>query len=234
MAENMDLDHNLELVRRGYDPHQVQRLVGALRDELKAVATENAELRAHLADPSAPVPAATPESVTRLATPASDEAIAVWASDTLEMLAASRANLARVMEQADVDGAALVAAAEQEAATIRESAEAEAARILEEATTRAGETVSQAERQAAANVADAEAHRAAVEAEIQMLKASAQADLDQRAAELHSTTQQLADLEARRRGVSEQLLATRAQIDSLFSLVDDSPAASREKANEQL
>lgn len=230
----MDLDHNLELVRRGYDPHQVQRLVGALRDELRAVATENAELRAHLSDPSTPVPDATPESSTRAATPATDAAIAVWASETLEMLAASRTNLAHVMEQAEVDSSALVADAEQEAAGIRDSAEAEAARILEQATTRANETVSQAERQAAANVADAETHRAAVEAEIQMLKASAQADLDQRSAELNSTSQQLADLEAHRRGVSEQLRATRTQLDSLFSLVDDSPSASREHANEQL
>ena len=41
----------LELVRRGYDPYQVQRLVGTLATELKALVAENDALRARLNDP---------------------------------------------------------------------------------------------------------------------------------------------------------------------------------------
>ena len=40
----------LELVRRGYDPYQVQRLVSTLATELKALVAENDALRARLHD----------------------------------------------------------------------------------------------------------------------------------------------------------------------------------------
>ncbi len=40
----------LELVRRGYDPYQVQRLVSTLATELKALVAENDDLRARLND----------------------------------------------------------------------------------------------------------------------------------------------------------------------------------------
>ena len=49
MAAMGELDQQLEIVRRGYDPHQVQRLVGSLAGELKALAVENAALREQLA-----------------------------------------------------------------------------------------------------------------------------------------------------------------------------------------
>jgi hypothetical protein len=40
----------LEIVRRGYDPSQVQRLVSTLATELKALVAENDSLRARLND----------------------------------------------------------------------------------------------------------------------------------------------------------------------------------------
>lgn len=46
-AETVSGDR-LELVRRGYDPYQVQRLVSTLSLELKALTAENDELRRRL------------------------------------------------------------------------------------------------------------------------------------------------------------------------------------------
>ncbi len=40
----------LEIVRHGYDPYQVQRLVSTLANELKALAAENDALRGRLND----------------------------------------------------------------------------------------------------------------------------------------------------------------------------------------
>lgn len=40
----------LELVRKGYDPYQVQRLVSTLATELKALVAENDALRARITD----------------------------------------------------------------------------------------------------------------------------------------------------------------------------------------
>ena len=48
-ADNVSGDR-LEIVRRGYDPYQVQRLVSTLATELKALAAENDALRGRLND----------------------------------------------------------------------------------------------------------------------------------------------------------------------------------------
>ena len=48
-ADNLSGDR-LEIVRRGYDPYQVQRLVSTLATELKALAAENDALRGRLND----------------------------------------------------------------------------------------------------------------------------------------------------------------------------------------
>ena len=48
-ADNVSGDR-LEVVRRGYDPYQVQRLVSTLATELKALAAENDALRGRLND----------------------------------------------------------------------------------------------------------------------------------------------------------------------------------------
>lgn len=48
-ADNLSGDR-LEIVRRGYDPYQVQRLVSTLAIELKALAAENDALRGRLND----------------------------------------------------------------------------------------------------------------------------------------------------------------------------------------
>ncbi|MCE9621766.1 MAG: hypothetical protein K8R99_05410 [Actinomycetia bacterium] len=48
-ADNLSGDR-LEIVRHGYDPYQVQRLVSTLANELKALAAENDALRGRLND----------------------------------------------------------------------------------------------------------------------------------------------------------------------------------------
>ncbi len=48
-ADNLSGDR-LEIVRHGYDPYQVQRLVSTLATELKALAAENDALRGRLND----------------------------------------------------------------------------------------------------------------------------------------------------------------------------------------
>ncbi|CAN5651304.1 hypothetical protein BH10ACT2_BH10ACT2_02420 [soil metagenome] len=48
-ADNLSADR-LEIVRRGYDPYQVQRLVSTLAIELKALSAENDALRGRLND----------------------------------------------------------------------------------------------------------------------------------------------------------------------------------------
>lgn len=48
-ADNLSGDR-LEIVRQGYDPYQVQRLVSTLANELKALSAENDALRGRLKD----------------------------------------------------------------------------------------------------------------------------------------------------------------------------------------
>lgn len=54
MARKIEADElaggRLEIVRRGYDPYQVQRLVSTLATELKALSAENDALRSRLVD----------------------------------------------------------------------------------------------------------------------------------------------------------------------------------------
>ena len=105
-----ELDQQLEIVRRGYDPHQVQRLVGSLAGELKALAVENAALREQLAAAEARPAEPPSHSLT-----AGDDATAARSRETADVLDAARLNVARVMERATKEAAELLAAAEHEA-----------------------------------------------------------------------------------------------------------------------
>ena len=89
-----ELDQQLEIVRRGYDPHQVQRLVGSLAGGLAVLA---------VIEPPSP-------SLT-----AGDDATAARSRETADVLDAARLNVARVMERATKEAAELLAAAEHEA-----------------------------------------------------------------------------------------------------------------------
>jgi cell division septum initiation protein DivIVA len=104
-----DVERQLPLVRRGYDPYEVQRLVGVMSNEMSVLTRRNEELRArvvelqHLASPSHPSPGG----------PGVDDARR--------------------------HAADLVAAAEREGNAIRHRARIDADRILELATERADE-----------------------------------------------------------------------------------------------
>ena len=83
-----ELDQQLEIVRRGYDPHQVQRLVGSLAGELKALASENAGLREQLAAAEARPAEPPSHSLT-----AGDDATAARSRETADVLDAARLNV---------------------------------------------------------------------------------------------------------------------------------------------
>ena len=103
------MDTDLELVRKGYDPAQVQDLVGKLSSELKALAAENDRLRAQVA---AMQQTASPPSA------ASDhpDVFAHWSNETNALLDAARESIAKVHAKAETDAAAVVAASEVTAA----------------------------------------------------------------------------------------------------------------------
>lgn len=281
MVDDLDLDKNLEMVRRGFDPTQVQRLVGSLSGTLKALTAENESLRERLAELEER------EAAPKASNPA-DDVISVWSRETTELLDAARQNVARVMERATADGQALVAKAETDAAAIREKATADAERVNVLATKRADEvvsdanvkarnivgeakqlaattvadadqqaatTIANADQQASATVtdadrraaqtlaaaeataaqviADADAHRSEAEAEAQMAVAAGAAKLDQLSAKFSETKRQLAELEAARRVLRDQLRGARNQLDALVTLADETPTPTKERANDQ-
>jgi len=270
MADDLDLDRNLELVRRGFDPTQVQRLVGSLSDTLKALTAENETLRERLAEVEER------KAAPKASSPA-DDVISVWSRETTELLDAARHNVARVMERATADGEALVVRADAEAAAIREKAAADSERVnvlaakrsdeivsdanvkartivgdaeqlasttvadadqqaastIADAGRRAMQSVAVAEASAAQVVADADAHRAEAEAEAQMAVAAGAAKLDQLSAKFSETKRQLAEMEAARRVLRDQLRGARNQLDALVTLADDTPTSTKERANDQ-
>lgn len=110
-----DVERQLPLVRRGYDPYEVQRLMGALSNEISALVSLNGELRQRLAKAERPL-----HSVPDV--PDSPD-----------------------LEQARRYAAELVAAAEREGNTIRQRARIDADRIVELAQQRAAEIEQQHE-----------------------------------------------------------------------------------------
>jgi cell division septum initiation protein DivIVA len=104
-----DVERQLPIVRRGYDPFEVQRLVGALSNEMRALTAANQELKLRLAGASLRAPLA----ATAALTPELDEGRRYAAE--------------------------LIAAAEREGNSIRQRARIDADRILELAHQRADE-----------------------------------------------------------------------------------------------
>jgi cell division septum initiation protein DivIVA len=102
-----DVERQLPIVRRGYDPYEVQRLMGALSNEMRALAATNMELKQRLARAERPLHAV-PQP------PNSPE-----------------------LDQARRYAAELLAAAEREGNTIRQRARLDADRIVELAQQRA-------------------------------------------------------------------------------------------------
>lgn len=199
-------EHELELVRRGFDPAQVQQLVGSLAAELKTMAAANDRLRTRLAELEASPRAASSSA------PAGD-VFAHWSNETNALLDAARSSIARVTEKATADAAAAMASGEMAANTIRQRAQLDADQILTDARRKADEIALEAQRHAAAVTAAAEADKAAREAE-------AQARVDQARAQVDALAAALAGLRDQRSAMSRQLSVARGHLAALIALVD--------------
>lgn len=215
------MDDGLDLVRRGFDPAQVQQLVGQLAAELRALATENDRLRAALAErgtaPSPTTPA--PEgfsagSVTVSGTPPAEnrrggnpaekpgDVFDHWSEETEALMAAARRSIAAVTERATAQAAAAIAAGETAGQAIRQRAQLDADAIVADARRRAERAGEVAAAEQAARAAEA---RAAAE--------RAHADLVAARAELE-------ELRARRAAVSRQLGNARTLLQQVLELVE--------------
>jgi cell division septum initiation protein DivIVA len=138
------LDARLDTVRRGYDPQQVRRLVGALSAELKSLDEENDDLRHELERVRhAGAAAGAASAVGASRTP--HDIVDSWTRETNEMLEGARQQVSRIMDKANADAAAVVAAAETDAADIRARAEADAAQLTLDARRRADDMLSDAQ-----------------------------------------------------------------------------------------
>jgi cell division septum initiation protein DivIVA len=192
------MDNDLELVRRGFDPAQVQQLVGQLSTELKSMAAENDRLRTKVAElEKAPRPVAT--------TP--NDVFEHWSKETNDLLDAARASIASVTEKATADAAAALAAGETAATTIRQRATLDAEGIVAAART-----------DAAAIVAGAQTEKARLEAE-------AKAEVDRREQQVAALEAKLAELRGQRSTMSQQLSSAKSHLLQLMSLVDEPETA---------
>lgn len=196
------MEDEIELVRRGFDPGQVQQLVGQLSAELKTLAAENDRLRARIAElEHAPAHGGT------------TDIFAHWTRETNDLMSAARASIAAVTEKATSDAAAAVAAGETAANAIRVRAQLDADAM-----------VAEARRQAEQTAIAAAAAKAATEAE-------AQAAVSRANAQVAALESKLAELRNQRSTMSQQLATAKAHLMQLMNLVDEpedagAPAAS--------
>ena len=193
------MDNELELVRRGFDPAQVQQLVGQLSTELKSMASENERLRARVSE----LEHAPEASGASGASTAPDDVFSHWGKETNDLLAAARSSIATVTEKATADAAAAIAAGETAGASIRQRAQLDAEGV-----------VSEARHQAAGIVAEAEAAKAAIEAD-------AQATLDLTNEELAKLEAKLEELRGHRATMSTQLATAKSHLLNLMAMVDE-------------
>ncbi len=193
------VDNDIEMVRRGFDPSQVQQLVGQLSAELKTMAAENDQLRARVAEL---------ESSARPAPTTSNDIFTHWSQETNDLMDAARASIRSVTERATVDAAAALAAGETAATAIRQRAQIDAEGILGEARRRAEESA-----------ATAAADRTRVEAE-------AQANVARANAQVATLEQKLTELRGQRSTMSQQLSTAKSHLLQLMSLVDEPDAPS--------
>jgi cell division septum initiation protein DivIVA len=196
----------LSVVRRGYDPAEVQQLVGQLADELKLVAAESDQLRARIAE----LEQHTGSSVGAQGAPAeaathADDVFAHWSRETNSLLDAARSSVDAVKSQATADAEA-----------IRASAQAEADQILAEARHRADEMIAAAQLHSRNTMADADTQRAAIEAEVRAEFSASLAQAEQARAEVAALAQQRAAL-------GKQLGAARSQLTDLLALIEPKP-----------
>ncbi len=192
MTGSGNVENDLELVRRGFDPSQVQQLVGQLSAELKTMAAENDRLLIRVTDLESASAATTPNDI-----------FGLWSKETNQLMDAARASIASVTDKATADAAAALAAGETAATAIRQRAQIDAEGI-----------VADAKRQAEQTAADAAAEKARVEAE-------AQASVDRADADVAALEAKLADLRGQRSTMSQQLSTAKSHLLQLMSLVDE-------------
>lgn len=213
------VDDGLDLVRRGFDPGQVQQLVGQLAAELRALATENDRLRAAIAErgtgSSTSSTGFSAGSVTESdSNPAENrsggnpaekpsDVFAEWSRETEELMRAAQTRIAVVTERATAQAAAAIAAGETAAQAIRQRAQLDADAVVADARRRAEREGQVAAAEQSARLAEA---RAAVE--------RANADLVAARAELD-------DVRAKRAAVTRQLGNAKTLLLQLLDLVDD-------------
>jgi cell division septum initiation protein DivIVA len=197
----VDQATELELVRRGFDPAQVQHLVGSLAGELRTMATENEQLKARVTEL---------EQIPRSAAPG--DIFEHWSTETTALMDAARASISRVTEQATADAAAALSAGEVAANAIRQRAQLDAEALLASARKQADTTIADARDQAAKTQADAEAAKAATEAQ-------AQSELERAHAALADVHARIDELKHQRTSIKDQLLTAQTHIQQLLSLV---------------
>ena len=181
----------LSVVRRGYDPAEVQELVGQLATELKSQVDESDVLRARIAELEQQRSVPPPPSTTPVATPRTDDVFAHWTRETAALLDAARAGVEAV----------------------KVSAQAEADQILAEARHQADEMIAAAQLHSRNTMSDADAIRASIEAEVRAEFAESMAQAEKARAEVTTLTDQRAAL-------SRQLGAARQQLTELLALIE--------------
>jgi len=195
----------LTVVRRGYDPAQVQRLVGELAGELKLLSAESEALRARVVEleQTGATGAANPVGVANPVGAAGTAADVFqhWGNETTALLDAARAAVAAVRAQAEVDAMAM-----------RASARAEADQLLAAARREADEMIAAAQLHHRVAKTEADAVRATVEREVRAELASTLASSHQAKAEISRLVEQRGNL-------TQQLQQAREQLSQLLALI---------------
>jgi cell division septum initiation protein DivIVA len=247
------LSEQLELVRRGYDPEQVHRVMTTLSTELKTVAADNEILRAQIDELNAAPPSPT------------IDVFAEWSRETNELLEAARHNVERVMAKANADAAALTDTANADAATIRAAAQADADRVLQAARAEAAEvnaeilvvrsdahaeakqivqiahadaadinteaarnatkSFERSQQQGAEIIAAAENRAAEIDREADATRATIAASVGQARSEVESMHRQVIDLEAQRQAIRARLIDVQSELRNLLNTVTEVAAA---------
>jgi len=105
-----DVERQLPIVRRGYDPYEVQRLMGALSNEMRALAATNLELKQRLARAERPLHA--------VPTPADSPELDHTRRHAAELLAAAEREGNTIRQRARLDADRIVELAQQRATDI--------------------------------------------------------------------------------------------------------------------
>lgn len=204
----------LNVVRRGYDPAQVQRLVGDLATELKMLSAESEVLRARVQELERSGPTAAGDAAdTERANPdrgavVDNDVFAHWSRETNALLDAARSAVEAVRAEAAADAMAM-----------RASARAEADQMLAAARREADEMIAAAQLHHRVAKSEAEAVRATVEREVR-------SELANTLASSHQAKAEIARLVEQRGNLTQQLQHAREQLSQVLALIAPAPEAS--------